>query len=249
MAQQGIAFMKIMKSSGKTDMARSSLWASNPVLKVEKDPMNGAALALLRAHQRFLTDPRAQPLFKLTYPTSYALAAKNHFPINICKWITGTREMKQKLPRVAFCVGGSSLVLWQQTSWTLAQSSEVWHSEPATCRQFWTVTFSKLHKIYTHNWVWNIENATLFPKTQTKSSFTLTGLTQLHRSRNIFSLGRKPISPRTSADLPQDFRVWIHTPTHAAKPKENKWYQWHCCSKAKFFNETITKTKLAGHWK
>lgn len=94
---------------------------------------------------------REEVLLKHIYPTtSYVQAAKNHFPINIPKGITRTREMKGKLPRAAFCVGGSSLVLWQQTSWMLVKSLDVWRSEPAMCRQFWEVTFLSFTKhIYT----------------------------------------------------------------------------------------------------
>lgn len=81
-------------------------------------------------------------------------------------------------------------------------SSEEWH--------FWASqnTYTQLD--------FNVENATLFIQAQ-KSSFVLTGLMQLHRRKNSFSLGWKPMSLRASAYLPQDFRIWIHANTRCQR--------------------------------
>lgn len=94
---------------------------------------------------------REDLLFKLTYPAiSCAQAKKNQFLVSVPKWITGTGETKQTLPRAVFCVEENSLVPWQQTSWMLAEPLDIWHSEPAVCRQFWKVTFLGFTKyIYT----------------------------------------------------------------------------------------------------
>lgn len=55
-----------------------------------------------------------------TYKPNHFSCTGHQFPMNLWKWVTGSREMKQQLPRVASCVGGSSVVLWQQTSSRLA---------------------------------------------------------------------------------------------------------------------------------
>lgn len=72
--------------------------------------MNGAALTVLELTKG--SSLGGELLYKLVHPTiSHAQATEHCFPINLWKWITGSREMKQQLPRVALCVGGSSVLL------------------------------------------------------------------------------------------------------------------------------------------
>lgn len=75
-----------------------------------------------------------------TYKPNHFPCPGQHFANNLWEWVTGSREMKQQLPRVVRCVGGSSVVLWQQLPQGL-KPLEGWHSEPAVCRQLWGVTF------------------------------------------------------------------------------------------------------------
>lgn len=84
-----------------------------------------------------------------TYKPKHFSCTGHQFAINLWKWVTGSREMKQQLPRAALCMGGSSVLLWQQTSSRLEAFGGMAFRACSVCRQLWGVTFLSFTK-HTH---------------------------------------------------------------------------------------------------